>query len=252
MIKIKSKDFIFTSIKGVIFDKDGTITDSNTYWSKIIRMRADLIIERYRISSNYFPELCNSMGLNIQTDKLLPIGPIALKSREEVINNILIFLKSIDYFLDYQSIDNLFFEVNKDFSKIATNYIKPIKPCINLINKLQKYKVRLSLVTSDSTKNAELVCDKLKITSCFDFIIGGDKKLKKKSSGEPAEHVCKLMDIEPRNTICIGDAPMDFEMSKNSNLKGAILVESGQIPIKTLLNYSKYCVKSLSEIKIES
>ena len=251
MIKIKSKDFNLTSIKGLIFDKDGTITDSNIYWSKIIRMRADLLIKRYKISSNYFPELCKSMGLNIQTDKLLPLGPIALKSREEVINSILIFLKSIDYFLDYQSIDNLFFEVNSDFSKIAENYIKPIKPCISLINKLQKYNVSLSLVTSDTCKNAELVCDKLNITSCFDFIIGGDNKLKNKSSGEPAKHVCKLMDIEPINTICIGDAPMDFEMSKNSNLKAAILVESGQIPIKTLFNYSKYCVRSLSDIKIE-
>lgn len=251
MIILKNNNYIFGSIKGVIFDKDGTITDSNKYWSKIIKMRAKLIINRNKISSKFYPELCKSMGLNIQTNKLLPSGPIALKSRDEVIIKVLKFLESINHPLNFQSIDNLFIEVNNDFSKISSDFIKPIKPCINLIHKLHQCKVKLSLVTSDTTQNAELACEKLKISSCFDFIIGGDQTKQNKSSGAPAIHACKLMHLETKDTICIGDAPMDFEMSKNSNLKGCILVESGQIPIKSLFKYSKYCVKSLSEIKIE-
>ena len=252
MIKIKSNNFVLDSIKGVIFDKDGTITDSHKYWSKIIKMRAALIINRNNINKKYYPELCKSMGLNIQTNKLLPVGPIALKSRAEVINNVLLFLKNINYSQNFQSIDNLFIEANNDFSKISNNYIIPIKPCINLIHKLHQLKVKLSIVTSDTTQNAELVCDKLEISSCFDFIIGGDKKIKNKSSGEPAIHACRLMNLDTKDIICIGDAPMDFEMSKNAKLKGSILVESGQIPMKNLLNYSEYCVRSLSEIKIEN
>ena len=96
MIRIKSNNFVLDSIKGVIFDKDGTITDSHRYWSKIIKMRAALIMNRNKINRKYYPDLCKSMGLNIQTNKLLPSGPIALKSREEVINNVLVFLKSIE------------------------------------------------------------------------------------------------------------------------------------------------------------
>ena len=252
MIKIKSNNFVLDSIKGVIFDKDGTITDSHKYWSKIIKMRSGLIITRNNINRKHYPDLCKSMGLNIKTNKLLPVGPIALKSRAEVINNVLLFLKSINYSQNFNSIDNLFIEVNNDFSKISSDYIKPIEPCINLIHKLHQLKVKLSIVTSDTTQNAELVCDKLQISSCFDFIIGGDQKIKNKSSGEPAIHACRLMNLDTTDTICIGDAPMDFEMSKNAKLKGSILVESGQIPMKNLLNYSEYCVRSLSEIKIEN
>ena len=47
------------------------------------------------------------------------------------------------------------------------------------------------------------------------------------------------MNLEVKNVICIGDTPIDHEMAKNANLKGSILVESGQIPINTLLNFSK-------------
>ena len=252
MIIIKSNNFVLDSIKGVIFDKDGTITDSHKYWSKIIKMRAALIMNRNKINRKYYPDLCKSMGLNIQTNKLLPVGPIALKSREEVINNVLVFLKSVNYSLNFQSINNHFIEVNNDFSKISNDYIKPIKPCINLIHKLHQLKVKLSIVTSDTTQNAELVCEKLKISSCFDFIIGGDQKTKNKSSGEPAIHACRLMDLDTKDIICIGDALMDFEMSENAKLKGSILVASGQIPLENLLKYSKNCVGSLSEIKIEN
>ena len=51
--------------------------------------------------------------------------------------------------------------------------------------------------------------------------------------------------------ISIGDAPVDNEMAINSNLKASILVESGQIEIKTLSKFSKFCVSDLSQIKIE-
>ena len=59
------------------------------------------------------------------------------------------------------------------------------------------------------------------------------------------------MNLNNKNVICIGDTPVDYEMANNSNLKGALLVESGQIPLSTLLKFSKYSVKNLSEIIIE-
>ena len=50
--------------------------------------------------------------------------------------------------------------------------------------------------------------------------------------------------------ICIGDAPADYFMAKNAKLKNAILVESGQIPLKDLLILSKFSVSSLEDILI--
>ena len=65
MINIKSNQFKIKSITGIIFDKDGTITNSNTYWSEIIKMRAELIIKRYKLDKNFYSNLCKSMGFLI-------------------------------------------------------------------------------------------------------------------------------------------------------------------------------------------
>jgi len=71
MVNLFSNSFSLSSIEGVIFDKDGTITDSNIYWSKIIKMRAQKIIDYYGIKQIHFKKICYSMGLDNSSNKLL-------------------------------------------------------------------------------------------------------------------------------------------------------------------------------------
>ena len=250
MINIATDSFNLESIRGVIFDKDGTITDANIYWSKIIRMRSEIIIQKYKLNEKLFPNICLSMGLNTKTNKLLPSGPIALKSRKEVIINLMKFLNLNKLDIYYEDIQKLFVEVNNNFSKIANEYISPIDPCIELIKELYRSEVRLSLVTSDTTSNASIACEKLNLTSYFDCILGGDLIMNNKSSGEPAIFACNQMKINKKDTVCIGDTEVDSQMARKANLKGSILVASGQVPFKKLNQFSSYCVQSLSEIEI--
>ena len=251
MINIRSNKFLFKSISGVIFDKDGTITDSHIYWSKIIRMRTKAILKKFSIDNIHADDISASMGLNTKNNKLFAEGPIALKSRKDVINNVLIYLKKFNKNIEFYDIEYLFIEVHNQFSEIVSEFIDPIIPCINLIKELYANNIKLSLITSDTTSNAELVCDKLNIKSYFDFIVGSDQTANKKETGLIAIKVCEMMNLDSNQVICIGDTISDYKMSINANLKGSILVESGQVPIKELLKNTKNCVSCLSEIEIE-
>ena len=58
------------------------------------------------------------------------------------------------------------------------------------------------------------------------------------------------MNLDTKDIICIGDAPMDFEMSENAKLKvlfSWVRTNSNE----NLLNYQN-CVRSLSEIKLKT
>ena len=99
--------------------------------------------------------------------------------------------------------------------------------------------------------NAEIALTKIGLIDHFDLIIGGDSGFGNKINGKSANFVAKSFNLPPENIISIGDAPSDYEMSKKANLKCSILVETGQIPIDTLQNLSKFSVLELSAINIK-
>ena len=83
-INLKFKNIEIKNIDTIIFDKDGTITNSNVYWSEIIYLRSTEIIKEFKLDKNYLSFICESMGLDLNK-KLLPNGPIALETRGKVI-----------------------------------------------------------------------------------------------------------------------------------------------------------------------
>ena len=127
----------------------------------------------------------------------------------------------------------------------------PISPALQLLKILKNFNVKLFLITSDTKLNAEETIRYLNIKNYFDDVIGGDSGFGDKRSGNSCRYICKKMNLNNKKVISIGDAPVDNEMAINGNLKGSILVESGQIEIKMLSKFSKNCVSDLSEIRIE-
>ena len=116
-------DFIFkntqdeiTGIKGIIFDKDGTLTNSNIFWAEIIRRRSLEIINFTKMDVSYFPYLCKIMGLDSESNLLLPEGPIALKSRKEVIRILSLNLKKLNIHMKESTISQIFKKVHSEFS----------------------------------------------------------------------------------------------------------------------------------------
>ena len=251
MINLKVNKFELKKIELIIFDKDGTIIDSHYLWQEIINRRAKRLCEIFSLNEEFEKKFESVMGLNPATRKLKSSGPIAIKSRNEVINTLHNFLIKNNIDTKEEILENLFFDVHRDFEKDVYKFVKPIPSCVNFINKLDSAKVKLALITSDSTTNAIIAMKKLSLFNRFELVLGNDKKLGNKKDGYPAKFACEVTNINPINTIAIGDTIMDHEMALNANIKASILISSGQISLDELQKSNPYSLSSLDDVSIK-
>lgn len=250
MVKILHNSFEISGIKHVIFDKDGTLTDSSIFWAEIIKRRSRLICDSYKMDEVIYNKLLLTMGLDKSSERLLPNGPIALKSRKEVVERVMLVIKDYIPSVTHDQINEIFYSVHSDFACDAKKYMEPIDSCVNFIHSLSKMNVILSLVTSDTLSNAHICLDKLKLTDLFAEVIGGDSGYGKKDTGIPAMAACDLTSSSTANTLVIGDAPMDWQMALKSNASSALLVSTGQVPFSVLSKLTHTVIPDLSFVNI--
>ncbi len=250
-ISIDINNHRLDDISCIIFDKDGTLTDSHIYWAEIIRRRCISICKKYKLDlTKDYVLFASNMGLNLKTKRLKSKGPIAIKSRNEVIKVVLDTLEDRGVVSYEELIDKLFTEVHLSFQKDAFKFTVPIKPACMLVEKLKLLGIKLALVTSDSESNAKLAMNEIGLINKFDLILGCDSGYGDKVTGEPARYVCNRLSVNPQEVIAIGDAEMDLKMANNSNLLTSILVASGQIPKSSLSDLTRYTVSDLSELSV--
>lgn len=252
MVTISNLDnrWLIGNIGAVLFDKDGTFIDSHFYWGTIISARSLAICRAYSLSEEHLEDIERSMGFCRSIRKLLPEGPIALVSREEVISHVISHLAAIGVSANFEDLAQLFIQVHQDILHCLDECVRPIPEATPLFESLHQVGVLMAVVTTDSTDNTWATLDKLGLTRFFSSVIGKESCKRPKETGDPARIALQELGVSGESAICIGDAPMDIQMAKNSGCKACIGVATGQISLDKLFRFTPYAVSSLAELRV--
>lgn len=249
MINLKTENWQIDNIETVLFDKDGTLIDLHFFWGKMTELRAQAVIKRYNLNENEFEKLCSFLGYDIKAKKMLPDGITALYSRSKIIEIFKENLKGLNTKATTQELEEIFDNVANEFYKNILDYTKPIPEAIDFIDKLYEKGVKMGIVTSDSIVSTNLTIQQFDWEKYFDITIGRESHPDTKESGKPTLLALEKLNANPKTTLMIGDAPMDYISAKNAGIEKIILVASGQIE-KAILNATTSCVcQSLNEIR---
>lgn len=222
-------------IKGILFDKDGTLIDFSL-WRNAGINTIQTILNEYNLNNDKLnKELQRAIG--IKEKGVEPFGALAYSSHEQLAYELHFILnKHVNIELDKfktHVVELLRKEVLKDdveFKEIVS--IKTLYEYLNSNN------IKMGMATADSKQSALHLINKLNLNDSFDFIGSYDGTMKRKPNKDMCMKFCNMYSLEPGEVAIVGDSYNDMLFALNSGAIGVGVLSgvSSKINLKDVAN----------------
>ena len=227
------------NIKVLIFDKDGTLTDTSTLWFEPTIIVLDELIKRngMKLSSIDHDELLYRLGItetDIIENSVIASGTV--RDMLEVLNE----FRSIDIEENYNFVVHYF----ADYILSHPEKIQTLGNVERALGNLREKGYIIALVTNDSRLPAEAVLQVAGIGELFDFV-GTTDEFPSKPAKDALFAIQNQFDVSFNEMIYIGDSTVDEEFARNT--AGFIAVTS-EPNDPDVLPSAIFKVKSIDEL----
>ena len=248
------------NIKSLIFDKDGTLSNSEGHLLELAKTRilfsekkfAQLKINKIKIL--VLRRLLFSL-YGLKNNYLEANAIMAIASRDQnIVSTATIFsLFGFDWSKSLLISQEIFEQVDIFLSnqKIYNQNPRTLVPgALELLISLKNKGVCIALMTNDTnTGIQEFICNN-KLEGLFDYIWSSDNKPLKPNPLAVIE-LCKKMNLKPCECALISDADTDLRMAKQADLPIVVGFTGGWKNPPTLTE-KKFLIEKLNELKIHS
>ncbi len=213
---------MFHQIQAVLFDKDGTLADSQGFLRSLGQKRSRLIDAQ--IPGVQEPLL---MAFGLDNNQLNPAGLLAVGTRREneIAAAAYVAETGRDWIDSLELVHSAFLEADSYLKRKADH--TPLFPeSEGMLRSLTDAGLALGILSSDTTENVQAFARKYDITSYFQLLMGVDREPGKP---DPAllSQACATLGISLEATLLIGDSQADIQMATAANIAGCIGVTWG-------------------------
>ena len=226
-------------IRVLIFDKDGTLTDTSTLWFEPTILVLDELVNRneMNLTNAEHDELFNRLGItetNIIENSVIASGSV--RDMLEVLNQ----FRTIDIEENYNFVVQYF----ADYILSHPEKIQTLGNVERALWNLREKGYIIALVTNDSRLPAEAVLKVAGIGELFDFV-GTTDEFPSKPATDSLHAIQNRFGVPFNEMIYIGDSTVDEEFAKNT--AGFIAVTSEPNNLEVLPS-AIFKVKSIDEL----
>ncbi len=244
MVTIVCKKIKFPKIEAIIFDKDGTLQDSQKFLWELGRKRAQIVDAE--IPGIGEPLLA---AFGISEDALDPKGLIAVGSRREneIAAATYIAETGRSWFESLAIATKAFAEAEQYITQRSQSSL--IFPgSVEVLKFLFLAGLKLGILSADSTAGVEAFVDRHKLFEYIQLTMGVQGELTKP---DPRLFLkaCQALEVKPEATIMVGDSQGDMAMAKAAGAAGAIGISWGT-PEAAHLETADVAISFLNEIQI--
>lgn len=228
-------------IKGILFDKDGTLLDFNATWLDAYIQAANHIAE-----SVGQPELADSLlrsgGYDQVTGQWVADSLLASGSNQQILD---FWSEQLGQALQGSRLS----AVLDIFSYAAGNPAPAIKNLREFLLGLKERGLKTGLATMDDERNAVSMIEKLNLANCFDFVCGADSGYGTKPDPGMVEAFCHHCDLSSEQIIMVGDSPKDLHMGINAGVACCVGVLTGSHNRRELEIHTDTVLEDIAELE---
>lgn len=192
------------NIRGLLFDKDGTLIDVIATWLPVYR---EMLAEAFPDRHAHWDELMRVSGYDPASNNFKANSMLAAGTTDQLVD---LWWPN----LDQKERERRIALVDHDFRTKSGKYLQPLVPLQDLFAGLRKRGVKIGIATNDNESSARGHLAQLKIETLVDFVAGYDSVSKAKPAGDMVHAFCSACGLMPSEVAVVGDNPHDLEMGR--------------------------------------
>lgn len=245
MVNIQVKAITFPHIEAIIFDKDGTLQDSQDFLRNLAHKRSRLIDAQ--IPGIGEPLL---MAFGVDGNTLDPAGLMAVGSRREnEIAAAAYIAETGRGWLESMEIARQAFQEASEWLKQDGIPAPLFSDSLDVLKRLHQAGVKLGILSADSTEAVNHFVQYYQLSPYIQLQMGVEGDL---SKPDPALFLqgCDRLGVTPAVTLMVGDSLGDMQMATQAGAAGCIGINRS--PSSHTLTTADVVMTQLNEITIQS
>jgi phosphoglycolate phosphatase len=225
------------TIKGVLFDKDGTLIDVTGTWVPAYRqVLAEIFADHdaAEIEAKFV-----AAGYDPATGAFKAGSVLAQGTTRDIIE---VWWPG----LDAANVAEKMKLLDIDYRDLGLKHLKPLMPLRPILEELRAMGFRLGVATNDTA--AALHMGALDAAQLFDVILGADSVARPKPFGDMIHAFADAVGLKARDVAMVGDNPHDMETAHDAGAGLAIGVLSGNSAADHLAPLADHVIADIAEL----
>ena len=226
------------AIRGVLFDKDGTLIAGNDTWIPIYR---SILRDLFATDVEGADTLMERAGLDRASGKFLAGSVLAGGTTRQLAAIWWPGLEGAELSEKVRILDH-------DYAPMVMEFLKPLMPLEPILAELKAMNLLLGVATNDSHVSARNHMTHVGVIEHFEDIIAADTVAVPKPSGNMIRRFAEITGLAPAEIAMVGDNSHDMEEARNGGAGLAVAVLSGNAARADIAHLADHTIASVADL----
>ncbi len=226
------------AIKGILFDKDGTLLDYDESWLPVNR---ELALIAGRDDAALADHLLLACGMDPVTGHIVPDSLLAAGNTRQISEGLVAAGSTVP-------VEELTVRLDELFSH-AADFSVPVTDLAAFFARLHARGFKLGVASSDNERSIRQTAKRFGFAEYIDYVAGYDSGHGTKPEPGMVLGFCAATGLDPSEVAVVGDNNHDLHMGRNAKVGLTVAVLTGTGSRESLAAASDHCLNDITELE---